>query len=97
MCNFFFHCAEGSELTRPEPAFQSLKQLAGFSVPVFHAPKWVREQKGWWRAGEGEECVGGRGRRGAEVRGEKGHLQATSFEFNSHGPCGGAEGPVVLI
>lgn len=34
---------------------------------------------------------------GGELAGEKGHLQATSFECNSHGPCGGAEGPVVLI
>lgn len=49
---------------------------------------------------------GGEGRRGRNVRGcvvggelagEKGHLQATSFEFSLHGPCGCAEGPVGLI
>lgn len=34
---------------------------------------------------------------GGELAGEKGHLQATSFEFSSLGPCGGAEGPVGLI
>lgn len=34
---------------------------------------------------------------GGELAGEKGHLQATSFECNSRGPCGGAEGPVGLV
>jgi len=34
---------------------------------------------------------------GGELAGEKGHLQATSFEFSLHGPCGCAEGPVGLI
>lgn len=53
----------------------------------------------WSRKGGGEE----RGRNvcgcmvGGELAGEKGHLQATSFEFSSLGPCGGAEGPVGLI
>lgn len=91
MCNVF-HCVEGSELTRPEPVFQSLKQLAGFSVPVFYAPEWVMERKRGWRGKEREECVVG-----GELAGEKGHLQATSFEFSLHGPCGCAEGPVGLI
>lgn len=37
--------------------FQSLKQLAGFSVPVFYAPEWVMERKRGWRGKEREECV----------------------------------------
>lgn len=47
---------EGSELTRAELVFQSLKQLAGFSVPVFYAPEWVMERKSG-RRGKREECV----------------------------------------
>lgn len=48
---------EGLELTRPKLVFQSLKQLAGFSVPVFYALKWVMERKRGWRGKEREECV----------------------------------------
>lgn len=77
-----------SELTRAKLVFQSLKQLAGFSVPVFYAPEWVMEQKRGWRGRDVCGCVVG-----GELAAEKGHLQATSSECHLLGLVVVLKGP----
>lgn len=82
----------GLELTRAQLVFQSLKQLAGFSVPAFYAPEWVMEQKRGWRGKEREECVWMRG--GGRVSRREGPFASHQLRMSLAGPCGGAEGPV---
>lgn len=91
MCNVF-HCVAGWELTRAELVFQSLKQLAGFSVPVFYAPEWVMERKRGWRGKEREECVWMCG--GGRVSGREGPFASHQLRMSLAGPRSAAEGAV---